>query len=361
MNADETGQLGAGQGPKWKNWLRKVAVVRPLWALYRGYKLRSGPLLSAGIAYYLLFSLAPVTFLTLRVAGHFIDTATMPAEHLKATLGTYVGPVLASLFTRVITEYGTSGWGTATTIVGSAMLLYGATRLVVRLQVAFNLMWDIRVRPRGFSYRKLLSRLLLFSLLLIPSAVLVLSVALQSGIPLLHDLLGQGIFVHVFQGVMAFLITWAMLILVFAILPDIRVSVSDCWQGALLTAMLCAIGTGAFGAYMIWSGGPKHVGLVGVVLVVIVWADFMAIIVLLGVRLNRVLYQISGKTLQPYEYAVILEDPVGLGADELNPEEWARLYSGASGVVEKGLARAARKTNADTTSEPPRDGSDGVG
>ncbi len=346
-----------GRGAKWKNRLRRVAIVRPLWALYRSYKLRNGPLLSAGIAYYLLFSLAPLTFLTLRIVGHFIDPAT--PEELQRALETYVGPWLADLFTGIISQSGASGWGTATTIIGSAMLLWGATRLIVRLQVSFNIMWDVRVRPRGFSYRKLLSRLLLFSLLLIPSAVLLLSIVLQSGIPLLHGVLGQAISAVISQWVVAFLASWGMLTLIFSILPDIRVSVRDCWQGALLTAILCAIGTRGFNAFLAWSDPPKYVGLVGMVLALIIWADFMAIIVLLGVRLNKVLLELSGKNVEAYEYAVVLEDPTGLGVDELNSEEWARLYSGASGVVQKGLAKTARKADSDVTSEPPQDSTEG--
>ena len=348
-----------GSGAKWKLRLQKLAIVRPLWALYRGYSRRSGPLLSAGIAYYLLFSLAPITFLTLRIVGHFVDTAGTPAEHVRATLETYVGPLLASLFTIVITQSAASGWATTSTIIGSALLLYGATRLVVRLQVSFNIMLDIRVLPRGFSYRKLLSRLLLYSLLLLPSAVLIVSVALESGIPLLHDLVGQGTLIDISVWVVAFLIIWGVLMLVFAILPDMRVSVRDCWQGALLTAVLCSIGTRLLGVFILWSDKPKYVGMVGAVLALIVWADFMAIIVLLGVRLNRVVYQLSGKSVQPYEYAVVLEDPVGFGVDELNPDDWARLYSGASGVVQKGLARTARKADSDVTSEPPQEGPGG--
>ena len=62
--------------------------------------------------------------------------------------------------------------------------------------------------------------------------------------------------------------------------------------------------------------------------------------------------------MQPYEYAVIVEDPVGLGADEYDPEDWLRLYSGASGMVQKKLARAPKTTDSDATSEAPRDDPD---
>ena len=348
--------VSAADGPRWKTWLQRLTIVRPLWALYRGYSRRSGPLLSAGIAYYLLFSLVPVTFLTLRITGHFMDPATAE-EHLEQTFETYVGPGLASLFTSIAMS-DSSRWGTVALMIACGVLLYGATRLVLRLQAAFNLMWDIRVMPSGFSYRRLLSRLLLFSLLLIPSAILLISVGLESGIPALQGLAGGGVLIDISQGILAFLVSWGVLILVFAILPDIRVSMKDCWQGALLTAVLLAVGTRAFRAYILWADSPKYASTLGAVLALVVWADFMAMIILLGVRLNKVLYQLSGKTVQPYDYAVVLDDPVLATINDVNPEDWERLYTGASGVVRRGAARTAGKTASPppVPVSPPSDG-----
>ena len=336
MNADEPGPSEAGD--QQKTWdqtsvgssvkpshgrralLKSMATVRFLWALYRGYSRRGGSLLSAGIAYYLLFSLAPLTFLTLRIASHFVSPAAATGQ-LRATLTTYLGPELADLFVGLLVRLSSPKWTAQAVIIGGVLLIYGASRLVVRAQTAFNIMWDIRVRPTRFSFRRLLSRLLMYSLLLIPSAILLAAIALYSASPLLEGLTGNGFLLDVSQMAIAFLFSWAMLTLIFAVLPDIRISMRDCWKGALLTAVLCGLGTRLYGAFMFWSDNPKYVGSVGALMALIVWADFMAIITLLGVRLNKVLYQLGGKTIQPYEYAVLVEDPVLLVAADSNPDD----------------------------------------
>ena len=343
MDADETDQQSAGVSAaadwraKWRNRLQRVAVVRPLWALYRGYSRRNGSLLAAGIAYYLLFSLAPLTFLTLRIVGHFVDPIAA-AGQLREILTTYLGPELADLFLSLLIRSSSPGWATQTAIVGGLLLLYGARGLVVRTQIAFNVMWDIRVRPSRFSLRRLLSRLLLYGLLLIPSAVLLFAVALQSGSGLLSAVVGHGFLLDVSQWVAGFLLTWGLLILIFTVLPDIRISPRDCWKGALLTAVLCALGTRIYGAFMLWN--EQGLGSVGALLALLIWADYMAIIVLLGVRLNRVTQHLSGKAVQPYEYAVLVEDPLLLGAAELDADDWARLYGGASGILKRSRSRS---------------------
>ena len=59
-----------------------------------------------------------------------------------------------------------------------------------------------------------------------------------------------------------------------------------------------------------------------------------------------------------WEYAVIVEDPVGLGVDKYDPHDWVRLYSGASGIVRKKLTRTPKKTDSDATSHSSQDGTD---
>jgi membrane protein len=350
MDADETGWMA-----RWRNRLTRVAIVRPLWALYRGYSRRNGSLLSAGIAYYLLFSLAPLTFLTLRIVGHFVDPL-VAAGQLREMLTTFLGRELADLFLSLFLRSSSPGWATQTAIIGGLLLLYGARGLVVRTQIAFNVMWDIRVKPSRFTFRRLLSRLLLYGLLLIPSAVLLFAVALQSRTGLLGAIIGRGFLLEVSQWIAGFLLTWGLLTLIFTVLPDIRISPRDCWKGALLTAVLCALGTRLYGAFMLWN--DQGFGSVGALLALLIWADYMAIIVLLGVRLNRVTQHLSGKAVQPYEYAVHVEDPVLLGAAELDADDWARLYGGASGVLKRSRTRSKEKPDPGEPTGPPQDSPD---
>jgi membrane protein len=317
----------AESGPKWQVWLERITLVRPLWALYRSYSRRNGPLLSAGIAYYLIFSLAPLTLLTLNIVGRFVDPADAAARFQQA-LELYLGARLSEVLADLVVNYSQGSGQNRMALISAGILLYGATRLIVRLQTSFNIMWDVRVKPSKFSYRRLWSRLALYGLLLLPSAILLVALALNAGVDVLGRVIGSGIIADVSQGVIAFLVAWGVMTLVFAVMPDIRISVKDCWQGALLTSALLVVGTRVFGAFMMWADNPKYAGPLGSILALIIWADFMAVITLLGVRANRVLYHLTGKVVQPYEYAVIVDETqtLGIAATEMDKDEWARLY-----------------------------------
>jgi membrane protein len=365
MSAGEAPTPG-GPGRQKKAGLEGIPVVGPVWSWYRGYSRRSGALLSAGIAYYGLFSLAPLMLLTLQITGLFIGESTAQ-EELSQALETYLGPYLADLFSGVVFQL--QGRGSSTlAVIGVLLLIYGATKLFLRLQASFNIMWDIQVRPTRFSFRRVLSRLFAFVLVLAPTIILVVSLVLNAGISWLEGITGtSGPLLDLAQTIVPFLLAWGALILIFTILPDIRISWRDCWLGALFTAVLCALGTWLFGTYLSWSSSQKYAGSVGALIALIVWVDFMAIITLLGVRLNRLLFERRGKTIQPYPYAVLIRyvaaEEIGEAAqpeaaerprsDEKTPASEATLTEEASSVGK--AVSAHEKPPADERADPPKE------
>jgi membrane protein len=305
MNADEAPN-SAATGSWRRKGLEAIPIVGPLWAWYRGYSRRNGSLLSAGIAYYGLFSLAPLMLLTLQLSGLLIGESTAQ-EELTETLEAYLGPYLADLFSSVLLQLQGQVSSATLAVIGVLLLIYGATKLFLRLQASFNVMWDIQVRPRRFSFRRVLSRLLAFALVLVPTVILLVSLVLNASISWLEGITGtSGPMLELADTIIPFLLSWGALVIVFTVLPDIRLSWRDCWLGALFTAVLCALGTWLFGTYLSWSTSQKYAGSVGALIALIVWVDYMAIISLLGVRLNRTIYERRGKVIQPYEYAALV-------------------------------------------------------
>ena len=118
--------------------------------------------------------MGPLLLLTFQLAGRLFGEGPPPAQgRMAAILSDYVGPDMAAMLSSVL-AYATSTTGSRTfAIVSVGILLYGATRLFVRLQVSFNIMWDVRVVSRKFSFRRVMSRLLVFGLILIPTILLV--------------------------------------------------------------------------------------------------------------------------------------------------------------------------------------------
>jgi membrane protein len=297
----------AGAGASRKPFLERIPVVGPAYSLYRGYGRRNGALLSAGLAYYGLFAAGPLILLTLELAGLFVGPITAQ-EELSETMGQYLGPYLADLFSNIIIELQATRSSTFVWI-GAAFLIWAAIRLFMRLQVSFNIMWDVRIRSREFSFRRLLSRLVAFAFILVPTALYLVSLFLNASISWLQDLLDSpGLLLGIAQAVIPFLVAWVALLLIYVILPDLRLSWKDCWIGALAASFCCTVGTWVFGTYLVWSGNQKYVGSVGALIAMIVWANYMAIIVLLGARLNKILYVRRGKLIQPYDYAAIITE-----------------------------------------------------
>jgi len=313
-HTDEEGRAagessGAGTGPPKEKVLQQLAVVGPILRLYRGYSRRNGPLLAAGIAYYGLFAATPLFLVTLQVAGLIVGTTTAQQE-LSEAMQDFLGPYMADLLSSIVVQMGGS-WSTTFVTTGIALVVYASVRLFIRIQVSFNIMWDVRVFRRGFSKRRIFSRLATFALILVPTALFLAALFLNAGISWLEGLAGtSGPLLTLVQAVIPFLIIWLAMMIIYAVLPDIRLSWRDTWLGALCASACIAIGTWAFGTYLTWSGGQKYAGSIGAVLALIVWVDFMAIIVLLGVRLNKAICVWRGRLPEPYEYAgYITETP----------------------------------------------------
>jgi len=306
--------------PNPKGRIEKLPVIGFFWRLYRGYSRRNGPLLSAGIAYYALFSMGPLLLLTLQLTGRLFGEGPPPPQgRMAEVLSHYLGPEMASMLSSVV-AYTTSSSASSTTftVVSLGILLYGATRLFVRLQVSFNIMWDVRIVSRKFSFRRVMSRLLVFGLILIPTILLVVSLVLGTAITWLQDLLDlSGAFIGIAEAVIPFVLSWLALTTIFVVLPDVHLRIRDCWFTCMLVALAWSITTRFFGLYLSWTGSAKYAGAIGALVGVIFWVDVLAIITLVGVRFSRAMYLWRGKTVRLYEYvAPVTELPdVDVGSE----------------------------------------------
>jgi membrane protein len=331
----ETGGQGQPEGsngagsllsvPEPKGRIEKMPVVGFFWRLYRGYSRRNGPLLSAGIAYYALFSMGPLLLLTLQLTGRLFGNGSLaPEVRVSEVLSEYIGTEMAAMLSSVAKQMTSTTGSTTFTIVSIGILLYGATRLFVRLQASFNIMWDVRVVSRKFSFGRLMSRLLVFGLILIPTILLVVCLVLGTAANWLQDLLHlSGVLIDIAEAVIPFVISWLALITVFVVLPDVHLRIRDCWFTSMLVAIAWLVATRVFGTYLSWTGSAKYAGAIGALIGVIFWVDVLAIITLVGVRFNRAIYLWRGKAIVPYEFAAPATELPDVDADPKQPDPLA--------------------------------------
>jgi membrane protein len=269
-------------------------------------------LLSAALAYYALFALGPLLLLSVTVAGFFLGEQRAGLQ-FSETLERYFGPELAGYLQAVLVSGAGNRYAVTATVVGVVFLVYGSLRLFLRLQDAFNLMWGVRVK-RGVERRQLLAtRTLLLVAAFVPAAVLVASFVLGSVLAWLEGPFGleAGLATSLAERGMPALITWGALMALFRLLPDAVLGWADVWLGSLLTALGVLIGTNLFGVYLTWGGSATFYGAAGAILALLLWTHYMAVIIIAGVKLTRVLYESRGKQVRPARYAQSVREVAG--------------------------------------------------
>lgn len=248
----------------------------------------------AAIAYYTLFALAPVLVVVIAIAGLVFGEDAVRGEIVSQISG-LVGRDGAEAIQGMLQRARASDGSTAATIVGVAGLLFATTGAFLELQAALNRVWRVKVAPgpvidiKGLVTRRLRSLgvvvaigFLLMVTLTINAAVSALAnwwLSLTPGWPVVIGALNQAVSI----GVSALLFS-----VLFRVLPDVELSWRDVGVGALVTAILFAIGQRLIGLYLGQSSLASPFGAAGTIAILLVWVYYAAQIVLLGAAFTRV-------------------------------------------------------------------------
>jgi YihY family inner membrane protein len=264
--------------------------------------------LGAALAYYTIFSLAPVVLIALSVAGLFFEKTTVQAELLRDinnTVGSRVGQAIESIahYTQ------DTGTGALATVIGVVVLFFGATSVFAQLQDALNTIWGVKPKE-GIGWLKTIkSRFWSFAIVLGIGFLLLVSLILSAvlaGIArfLTPSALPGGAWLwQSLNGLVSFgLITW-LFALIYKLLPDAKVEWGDVWVGAAVTALLFVVGKYLIGLYLGRSSWISAYGAAGSLVVVLLWVYYASQIFLFGAEFTYVYANQSGKPLVPKEDA----------------------------------------------------------
>ena len=256
--------------------IKRHSLLRATLPAVGEFREEGGPLLSTSLAYYAIFALAPLLLLALALADALVDRAAATGQEAES-LSLYVGDQLATAIQGLITELESSSAASTASIIGAAVFLYAGVSLFLRLQLAFNMMWRVRVRTRAHSRSLILARLRVFALAFAPGILLVLALLAGSVVSWLSGLLGEtgpGFLVRLAQRSAPFAVTWLVFVALFKVLPDVIVSWRALWFGALVTAAGWTLGNRGFGLYLQFSSRSFY-GAVGTIVMVLLWAHYM--------------------------------------------------------------------------------------
>jgi membrane protein len=295
--------------------------------------------LGAALAYYTIFSLAPLLIIVIGVAGLVFGEQAVRGElgtQMKAMLGERAAAAIEDLL-RNTQQTGTSSWAA---VIGFVILLFGATGLFVQLQDALNTIWKVMPKP-GRPIRSLLwDRWLSFLLILGTAFLLLVLLFASTALSALNHFLppdGLASGFHWWQAVNA-LVSFGFTILLFAmvykILPDVHIAWRDVWIGATVTALLFTAGKYLLGLYLSQESTTSAFGAAASLVVLLLWVYYSAQIFLFGAEFTRVYADRYGSQVRPTENAL-----------RITPEQMAR-----EGILRAAHLEAAAQANRSTNS-----------
>ncbi|HMC94870.1 MAG TPA: YihY/virulence factor BrkB family protein [Polyangia bacterium] len=302
-----------------------MRFLRNSWRLVReaasGWSDDKAPRMGAALSYYTIFSLAPVLLMAIAVAGLVFGTRAAEGKIVEQ-FGGLLGVGAANVVQTMLEKVSNRGSGIVATVVGAVTLLVGATGVLVELQDALNTVWKVVARPGRGLMGILRDRLLSFGIVLGFGFLLLVSLVLSAALAVVNSWVGGLIPGWVVVGyVLSYVISLGLVALVlaaiFKILPDVKMSWSDVWVGALVTSVLFHVGKLGISVYIGKAGVASTFGAAGSLAVLLVWVYYSSLIVLYGAEFTRVYAKRHGSHVVPEDNAIqVPETPLARAAME---------------------------------------------
>ena len=244
----------------------------------------------AALAYYTIFSIAPLLIIALSIVGVFYKGESFP--YLQSEMAKLLGASAASALIGAIGSIHTSQHGKVATIVSVAVLLVGASGAFVQLQNTLNRIWCVRPRPGHFIRDFMKQRLISFAMILGISFLLLVSLIISSVLAAVtgyfeHLLPGANILWTMLDAIVSFTIVVGLFASIFKIIPDVHIDWQDVWVGSIVTAILFVAGKIGIGYYLGRSGLGSAYGAAGSILVVLAWVYYSSQILFFGAQFTK--------------------------------------------------------------------------
>jgi membrane protein len=271
--------------------------VRQLWSLFweavNAWSEDYAPSMGAALAYYTLFSIAPLLLIVIGVAGLVFGPDAARGEIFGQLRG-LMGDDGAAAVEHLLQSADKPQGGAIATITGVLMLLLGATSVFGELQNALDRIWRAPARKKSSGWWNLLrSRLLSFGMILGVAFLLMVSLIMSAVVSALGKWWGPVFkgwesIAHLLDILVSFGIVTVMFAMIYKIIPRVRIRWRDVWIGAAVTAALFAVGKFLIGLYLGRSSVASAFGAAGSLVVMMVWVYYSAQIFLLGAEFTWV-------------------------------------------------------------------------
>jgi membrane protein len=268
------------------------------------------PQLGAALAYYTVFSLAPLVLLLVAIVGFLFHNDPAGAwRKMSEQMSYFLDKSAIDVVANIAQTASQPNKGMLATVIGILLALFGASGVFGQLQNALNTIWGVKAKPGAGIAGFIRSRFLSFAMVAGVCFLLLVSLVFES------LLKGFSHYIQAFfpGGIVIALVVYsifdlAVVVLLFALifkfLPDVKIQWRDVWIGAVMTAVFFAIGKWALGLYLGSGAAASAYGAASSLITLLLWIYYSSQILLFGAEFTQVYAARAGRAFVPDKYAV---------------------------------------------------------
>ena len=271
------------------------------------------PQLGAALAYYTVFSLAPLVLVLLAIIGFiFRDDPAGAWEKVTRQMSYFLDQSAVQVVQSIAQKASQPGKSMLATVVGVALAVFGASGVFGQLQDALNTIWGVKAKPGrgiwGFLRTRFLSFAMVAGICFLLLVSLVIEALLKGFSHYVQSVLPGGIMIALtIYVVFDFAVVVLLFAMIFKFLPDVEIQWRDVWIGAVMTAILFGIGKWLLGFYLGSGAAGSAYGAASSLITLLLWVYYSSQILLFGAEFTQVYAARSGRELKPSQYAVRVE------------------------------------------------------
>jgi membrane protein len=301
--------------------LRTDVLKNPkaLWALLKDTAVEwnqdQAPQLGAALAYYAVFSLAPLLVIAVSIAGLIFSREAATGQVVGQIQG-LVSQDAAVAIQEIIENANKPQTGVFATIVGVGMLLFGASGVFGELQHSMNAVWDIEPKPKRGLWAMVKDRFFSFSMVLGTGFLLLVSLVISAGLAAMGEfftglLPGGEVVLQIVNFVVSLAVITVLFALIFKYIPDAEIAWGDVWIGASVTALLFTAGKVLIGLYIGHSSFSSTYGAAASLVVILLWVYYSAQILFFGAEFTQVYANTYGSRIRSESTGRLTQPSVG--------------------------------------------------
>ena len=281
------------------------------------------PKLGASLSFFTMFSLAPLLLIVISIAGLLFGTDEA-MNSIIVQINDLIGKQGAEIVKTALKNSHNTSSGIIAIVLSLVTLVISATAAFIELQDSLNTIWKVKAKSnRNFIEAFLKDRLHSFALVIAVGFLLLVSLIISAVLSAVSSYFSQkfvsipAVLLEVINNAITLGVIFILFAMIFMILPNVYLKLSDVWSGALVTSFLFVVGKFLIGLYLGTSTLGSTYGAAGSLVVVLLWVYYSAQILFLGAEFTKVYTRDFGSGIRPYsdfeQYHIDTLPPPGAG------------------------------------------------